>query len=90
MRRMTQVGLQHRQQRADVAPLREPEPQIVDREGVPQVVNSGAVPPPAVGDARLPEEPAEVLVDVPERQRQAGLGRGRTTPGSACPATWAW
>jgi hypothetical protein len=32
------VGLQDRQQRADILALREPETQIVDREGVAQVV----------------------------------------------------
>src|SRR5664279_1533870 len=69
-RRMTHIRLQDRQQRADVLALSEPEAEIVDREGVPQVVNAGTAPPAAVGDAGLPEEPAEVLVDVPHRQWQ--------------------
>ena len=43
---------------------------------VPEIVNAGTSPRPAVGDAGLPEEPAEVLVDVPQRQRLAGLGSG--------------
>src|SRR5215208_7859256 len=70
-RRMTHIRLQDRQQRADVLTLSEPETEIVDREGVPQVMNAGTVAPPTVGDTRSPEEPAEVLVDVPDRQRQA-------------------
>jgi hypothetical protein len=39
-RRMTHIRLQDRQQRADVLALSEPEPQIVDREGVPLMGNS--------------------------------------------------
>ena len=78
---MTHIRLQDRQQRADVLALSEPEPQIVDREGVPQVVDAGTVTPPAVGDAGLSEEPAEVLVDVPDRQRQAGLAGEEPIPG---------
>jgi hypothetical protein len=35
---MTHIRLQDRQQRADVLTLSEPETQIVDREGVPQVM----------------------------------------------------
>ena len=80
-RRMTHVGLQDRQQRADVLAAERTRPQIVDREGVPQVVDAGTVAPPAVGDAGLPEEPAEVLVDVPDRQRQAGPAGEEPVPG---------
>ena len=39
---------------------------------MPQVVDAGTLARPAVGDAGPPEEPAEVLVDVPQRQRLAG------------------
>src|SRR5664280_71893 len=45
-RRMTHIRLQDRQQRADVLALSEPEAEIVDREGVPQVVNAGTAPRP--------------------------------------------
>ena len=41
-----------------------------------QVVDAGAVSPPAVGDAGLPEEAAEVVVDVHQRQGPAGAGAG--------------
>ena len=89
-RRMTQVGLQHRQQRADVLASGEPGPQVVDRQGVAEIMHAGAVAAAAVGDAGLPEKPAEVVVDVAERQRLARPCRGRTTPRPGCPATWAW
>src|SRR5215469_10343897 len=51
----------------------EPEPQVVHRHRVAQIVDAGAVAPAAVGNAGLPQEPAEVLVDVGERQRLPGL-----------------
>ena len=35
---MTHVGFQHRQQRADVLSLGEPEPQVVNRESMAQIV----------------------------------------------------
>src|SRR5664279_2749711 len=50
-RRMTHTRLQDRQQRADVLALSEPEAEIVDREGVPQVVNAGPASPTAAGGA---------------------------------------
>ena len=59
------------------------------RRVVPEIVNAGTSPRPAVGDAGLPEEPAEVLVDVPQRQRLAGLGPGKNQSQPGCPATCA-
>ena len=77
------VGLQDGQQRADVVAVGEPRPQIVDRKGMPQIVNAGAVASAAVGDAGLPEEPAEVLVDVAERQRLSGRAGEEPVPAGA-------
>jgi len=78
---MTHIRLQDRQQRADVLALREPETQIVNREGVSQVVDTGTVARSAVRDAGLPEEPAEVPFDVPDRQRLAGPAGEEPVPG---------
>ena len=61
-RGVAHVGLQDRQQRTDVLARGKPRPQVVDRECVSQVVDAGAVAPAAVGDAGLPQEPAEVPV----------------------------
>jgi hypothetical protein len=41
-----------------------------------KIVHPGAVSAPAVGDAGLPEEPAEVLVDVAEGERLARPAAG--------------
>ena len=68
-RGMTHAGLQDRQQRADVVAAGEPRPQL--HRLMAQIVDSGAVTPPAVGNAGLPQEPAEVPVDVHERQRES-------------------
>jgi hypothetical protein len=77
---MTHIRLQHRQQRADVLALSEPEAEIVDRESVTHIVHAGTVTSPAVGDARPPQEPAEVPLDVPHRQRQVGLAGKEPVP----------
>ena len=79
-RRMAQVGLQDRQQRADVLAVGEPRPQVVDHERMAEIMHAGAVASTAVGDAGLPEEPAEVLVDVPERQRLPGRAGEEPVP----------
>ncbi len=75
-RRVPQVRLQDRQQRIDVLALLEPGPQVVDSHRVAQVMNPRAVSAAAVRDARLPQKPPEVAVDVPERQRHAQRGAG--------------
>ena len=72
---MAHVGLQDRQQRADVFAAGKPRPQVCVHL-MAQMVHAGAAPWPAVRDAGLPEEPAEVLVDVPQHQRQVGRAAG--------------
>ena len=53
----------------------------MDRKRVTQVVDPRAASSAAVGDAGLPQEPAEVLVDVDERQRLAGRpGKNQSAP----------
>ena len=80
---MAHVGLQDRQQRGDVLAAGEPRPKIVDCHGVSQIVDAGAVAPAAVGDAGLPEKPAEVLVDVADRQRAPGGAGEEPVPAGA-------
>ena len=81
-RRMAHVGLQDRQQRADVLAGGEPCPQVVNRKSMPEIMDSGAVPPTAVRDAGLPEEAAEVVVDVHQRQGPAlAPGKNHSQPG---------
>src|SRR5258705_12257983 len=46
-------------------------------------MHAGAVAPAAVGNAGLPQEPAEILVDVPERQRLPGRAGEEPVPARA-------
>src|SRR6266851_9087569 len=48
-----------------------------------QIVDAGAVAPAAVGNAGLPQEPAEVLVDVSQRQRAPGPAGEEPVPAGA-------
>ncbi len=55
-------------------------------KNVPQVMDAGAVTPPAVRDAGLPQKPAKVVVNVDERER-APRGSGKepfASPGWVC------
>ena len=46
-------------------------------------MDAGAVSPTTVGNAGLPQKSAEVLVDVPERQRLPGPAREEPVPARA-------
>src|SRR5712664_2216952 len=48
-----------------------------------QVVNAGAVAPAAVGNAGLPQKSAEILIDIPERQRLPGPAGEEPLPAGA-------
>ena len=48
-----------------------------------QVMDAGAVASTAVGDPGLPQEPAEVLVDVPQRQWLPGPAGEEPVPAAA-------
>ena len=46
-------------------------------------MHAGAVAPATVGNAGLPQEPAEILVDVPQRQRLPGRAGEEPVPARA-------
>ena len=76
-RRVPQIGLKDRQQRADVPAVCEPGPQVVASHRVAQIMDTGPVPAAAVGDPGLPQKPPEVVVDVHQRQRLPGRLPGK-------------
>src|SRR6476469_9101172 len=80
-RRMTHVRLQDGQQRADVLTLGEPGPKVVDRERVSQVMDPGTAAGAAMRDAGLPQEPAEVPLDVPDGEWLAVPAGEEPVPG---------
>ena len=80
---MAHVGLEDRQQRADVVAARKPPTQVVDRKNMPEIMHTRAVASAPVGDAGLPEESTEVLVEVPEGERRAGPAGEEPLPAAA-------
>lgn len=64
---VSQVGAHHGDQYHEIPVLLCPLFQTVNAVGVPEIVDSGAVP--GMGDAGLPEKAPEVFIDIPQCHR---------------------
>ena len=64
---VSQLGAHHGDQYHEIPVLLCPLFQTVNAVGVPEIVDSGAVP--GMGDAGLPEKAPEVFIDIPQCHR---------------------
>ena len=64
---VSQVSAHHGDQYHEVPVLLCPLLQTVNAVGVPEIMDSGAVP--GMGNAGLPEKAPEVFIDIPQRHR---------------------